>query len=81
MLLRELVLMLSNRLAKLDRVDIGGGDIYIIGSGFRVGGRCETQSWTRRETRGLLIRLSVFLDVGFVVIMITGLGLKGVEGR
>ena len=81
MLLKELVLMLSNRLAKLDRVASGGGELSRVGSGFRVGGRCETQSWTRRETRGLLMRLSVFLDVGFVVIMITGLGLKGVEGR
>ncbi len=52
-----------------------------MGSGFRVGGRCETQSWTSRETRGLLIRFKVFLEEGFVVMMMTGLGLKGVEGR
>ena len=47
----------------------------------RVGGRCDTQSCTRRDTRGLFIRFKVFLEVGFVVIMITGFGLKGVEGR
>ena len=46
-----------------------------------MGGRCDTQSWTRRETRGLLMRLRVFLDDGFVVMMITGLGAKGVDGR
>lgn len=52
-----------------------------MGSGLRVGGRWETQSWTRRETRGLFKRLSVFFEVGFVVMMITGDGLKGVKGR
>ena len=52
-----------------------------MGSVSRVGGRCETQSWTRRDTRGLFIRFVVFLDEGLVVIMMTGLGLKGVEGR
>ena len=52
-----------------------------MGSGFRVGGRCETQSCTSRDTRGLLIRFRAFLDVGLVVMIMTGLGLKGVEGR
>lgn len=33
------------------------------------------------DTRGLFIRLRVFLDEGFVVMMMTGLGLKGVEER
>lgn len=35
-------------------------------------GLCDTQSWTRRETRGLEVRLRVFLVPGCVVIMITG---------
>jgi hypothetical protein len=37
-----------------------------------VGGRCETQSWTRRETLGFETRLSVFLEEGFVVIIMVG---------
>lgn len=37
-----------------------------------VGGRWETQSWTRRETLGLDIRLMVFFEEGLVVIMIVG---------
>lgn len=73
--------MFSSKLARLERVAWGGGEPSRVGSGFRVGGRCETQSCTRRDTRGLLIRFKVFLDDGFVVIIITGLGLKGVEGR
>ena len=73
--------MLRSRLARLERVACGGGDPSRVGSGLRVGGLWETQSWTRRDTRGLLIRFSVFLEVGFVVMMITGLGLKGVDGR
>ena len=81
MLLKALVFILSNKLAKLERVACGGGEPSLVGSGFRVGGRCETQSWTRRETRGLLIRFSVFFDEGFVVMMITGLGLNGVDAR
>lgn len=35
-------------------------------------GRCDTQSWTRRETRGFEVRLSVFLVSGCVVITMTG---------
>ena len=81
MLLRALVLMFSSRVARLERVAWGGGEPSRVGSGLRVGGRCETQSWTRRETRGLLIRFRVFLEDGLVVMMMTGLGLKGVEGR
>jgi len=40
----------------------------------RFGGREETQSCTRRDTFGLLRRLRVFLEVGFVVMMILGPG-------
>lgn len=46
-----------------------------------VGGRWETQSWTSRETCGLEIRLSVFLDEGFVVIIMVGELLWGEDGR
>ena len=81
MLLKALVLMFKSRLARLDRVACGGGDPSRAGSGARVGGRCETQSWTSRETRGLLMRLRVFLEAELVVMMIVGCGLNGVEGR
>lgn len=81
MLLRALVFILRRRVARLERVACGGGEPSRVGSGFRVGGRWETQSWTRRETRGFWIRLRVFLEEGLVVIIMTGLGSKGVEGR
>ena len=81
MLLKALVLMFSSKLARLDRVACGGGELSRVGSGIRVGGRCETQSCTNNETRGLLMRLSVFFDEGLVVMIITGLGLKGVDWR
>lgn len=80
-LLNALVLRFSKRLAKLDRVACGGGEPSRVGSGVRVGGRCETQSWTSKDTRGLLIRFRVFFEDGLVVMMITGVGSKGVEGR
>ena len=80
-LLSALVFMLSSKLARLERVAWGGGEPSRVGSGFRVGGRWETQSCTSKDTRGLLIRFKVFLDEGFVVMMMTGIGLKGVEGR
>lgn len=35
-------------------------------------GRCDTQSWTRRETRGFEDRLRVFLVPGWVVITMRG---------
>ncbi len=41
-----------------------------------LGGRVETQSWTRRLTLGFWRRLVVFLDEGFEVMM-----MKGPEGR
>jgi len=37
-----------------------------------VGGRCDTQSWTRRDTFGFWSRLVVFLEEGLVVIIIVG---------
>ena len=52
-----------------------------------VAGRCEIQSWTRRETLGLEMRLEVLRDEGFVVMMMVGFkedegeGENGVEGR
>lgn len=46
-----------------------------------MGGRCVTQSCTSSETRGLLMRFKVFFEAGFVVIMIVGWVVKGVEGR
>lgn len=73
--------MFKSRLARLDRVARGGGEPSRVGSGARVGGLCETQSWTSRETRGLFIRFMVFFDDGLVVIMMTGVGSKGVDGR
>lgn len=39
---------------------------------FVLGGRWETQSWTRRLTLGFDKRLSVFLDEGFVVMIMIG---------
>lgn len=46
-----------------------------------VRGRCDTQSCTRSETLGFEIRLCVFLEVGFVVIIMVGCDVYGVEGR
>lgn len=71
MLDRALVLRLRSKLASEDRVAAGGGEPSRP-LGARVGGRWDTQSWTRRETRGLDCRFSVFRDDGFVVMMITG---------
>ena len=81
MLLKALVFMFKRRLARLERVACGGGDPSRAGSGARVGGRCDTQSWTSKETRGLLMRLRVFFEAGLVVMMMVGCGLKGVKGR
>lgn len=65
--------MLISKLAKLDRAASGGGEPSArSGSGLRVGGRWDTQSWTSRETRGLIRRLSVLRDSGFVVMIMTG---------
>lgn len=37
-----------------------------------VGGRWETQSWTRRETEGLESRFTVFFEDGLVVMIMVG---------
>ena len=37
-----------------------------------VGGRCETQSWTRRETEGFERRFRVLREEGLVVIIMVG---------
>lgn len=80
---RALVLMLSSRLAREERVAAGGGEPSRAPAGFgpRVGGRWETQSWTRRETRGFESRCRVLRDEGLVVIIIVGSEENGVEGR
>ena len=46
-----------------------------------VGGLCETQSCTSRDTLGFVSRLVVFLEDGLLVMMIVGVFLNGVEGR
>lgn len=64
----------SSRAARDEREASGGGEPVRSVEPRRlvVGGRCETQSWTRRETLGFETRLSVFLEEGFVVIIIVG---------
>ena len=57
-----LVLRFKSKLAKEERVAAGGGDPSRPLTGARVGGRCETQSCTNRETRGFAERLRVFLE-------------------
>lgn len=87
MLDSALVFKLSRRLASEERVAAGGGDpsrppgALALGLGARVGGRCETQSCTSRETRGLERRWLVLREAGFVVMIMVGCGSKGVEGR
>lgn len=46
-----------------------------------VGGRWETQSWTRRETFGFETRLCVLRDAGLVVMIMVGEEVNGVNGR
>ena len=43
--------------------------------------REDTQSWTRMLTCGFWMRLRVFLEEGFVVIIIVGEEANGVDGR
>ena len=67
------VLILRSRLARLDLVAAAGGlpDLSPTDAD-AVGGRCDTQSWTKSETRGLCIRFCVFRDWALLVIMMTG---------
>ena len=84
MLLSALVLRFSSSAARDDREASGGGEPVRSAVEPRrlvVGGRWETQSWTRRETLGLETRLRVFLEEGFVVIIIVGEVEYGEEGR
>ena len=51
-----------------------------------VAGRCEIQSWTRRETFGFEMRLEVLREEGLVVIIMVGFKdadgeVNGVEAR
>ena len=74
-LLNADVLRLSNNAAREEREASGGGEPFrsdVEPRRFVVGGRWETQSWTRSETCGLEIRLRVFLEEGLVVIIIVG---------
>lgn len=79
------VFMPMSRVAKLERAGLRRPSGEMLRE--LVGGRCETQSWTRRETEGLERRLMVFFEDGFVVMMIIGPwgsmlpDEKGVEGR
>jgi hypothetical protein len=78
-----LVFKFSNNAAREEREASGGGDPVLSAVEPRrfVGGRCETQSWTRIETCGLVIRFSVFLEDGLVVIIMVGELLCGEVGR
>jgi hypothetical protein len=79
MLLMALVLRFRRREASEEREASGGGEpVRSLTEEPRraellvVGGRCDTQSWTRRETLGLETRLRVFFEEGLVVITIVG---------
>lgn len=83
MLIRERLAVLIPRRSSARLPDRGPGR---VGEGerpgwLRVGGRWDTQSWTRRETSGLSVRLRVLREDGGVVMMIVGPGEYGVEGR
>lgn len=75
MLLNALVFRFNSNVAREDREASGGGDPDRSPADIRrlvVGGRWDTQSCTRSETCGFDIRLRVFLEEGFVVIIIVG---------
>jgi hypothetical protein len=80
----EAVLSPKRRVARLDLcsdVAVGGATAAVFGELDRVGGRCDIQSCTSKETLGFDWRFSVFWDDGGVVIIIVGAGEKGVDGR
>ncbi len=95
MLLRAEVFRLSSRAARL-LLDVAVAVVVVEGLASRcccegsdvaaaatvvVGGRCETQSCTSRDTRGLRIMLDVFWDEGLVVMMMVGWEVCGLVAR
>lgn len=83
MLLKALVFRFNNNAASEDREASGGGEplrSFVEPRRVVVGGRCDTQSWTRRETCGLEMRFKVFFEEGLVVIIIVGEVEYGEEG-
>jgi len=78
MLLKALVFRFSSSAAREDREASGGGEpvrsfeMVEPRRAEEVGGRCETQSWTSSDTCGFDIKLIVFLEEGFVVIIMVG---------
>jgi hypothetical protein len=76
------VFKFASNMAREEREASAGGDpARSRFEGAVTGGRCDTQSCTRRETFGFETRLWVLRDAGFVVIMIVGEEVYGVEGR
>ncbi|KAG7124492.1 hypothetical protein HYQ46_010618 [Verticillium longisporum] len=73
------VLMLSSSEAREERCS-GPGEPP-EGRRADVGGRWETQSWTRRETLGFERRFVVLREAGFVVMAMMGAAEKGDDGR
>jgi len=72
-LLKAEVFKFSNRAAKEFERGWGGGEPPADPRrSLVVGGRCDTQSWTKRETFGFERRLLVFLEEGLVVIIMVG---------
>jgi len=74
----------KRRFARLDLcsdVAVGGNAAAAFGELDKVGGRCDIQSWTKRETFGFDWRFRVFCEDGGVVMIIVGVGENGVEGR
>ena len=81
-LLMALVFKSTSSAAREEREASGGGEpVRSLEPCRFVGGRWDTQSWTRSETCGFDIRFSVFFDEGFVVIIMAGLFEYGEEGR
>lgn len=77
----EAVFSPRRRLARLELRSAGSAMLMAPGELDSVGGRCDIQSCTSRETFGFDSRFSVFCEEGGVVIMMVGDGEKGVEGR
>lgn len=69
----------SSNEARLDREGETAAPPPDMRRALDVGGRCETQSWTRSETFGLDWRFAVFLEAGLVVITIVGVSGENCE--